>query len=128
MVTIQQVFGNDAPLSVSRSGQIVEPRLSGYGVGELNYITDGIYMLVGCLQELVYIDTSGFTDGESGSLRQGRFRPNTDGKNHHIGLNNLSVGKNDLDTFGCFTERCHSLFEVKIYFFLHQVLVHQCRH
>src|SRR5660397_13333 len=92
----EDVVGGDSPLTVRRAGKW-DLRGKAESVRNLDGVADRVNVRVACLQASVDDDSSPFSGRKAGRFRQGRVRPDADGKNDEIRGEFSPVAKSDND-------------------------------
>ena len=91
MFSSQYIFCSNAPLTIGRPCKRNAHFFAIYPMFDFHHIAGTVYTWIGCLQEFIHQQSSGFANSKSCILRQLQGRAYTDRKQHHICIERWAV-------------------------------------
>ena len=123
-VTEHHVVGHDTTLTISRIGQVIEPRLARQRVRKFDGVAHGIDIGRRGLQIIVHPDAARLADSEPGRFCQRSFGTHTDRQDNDVSHDTFPAFEEYLYFAALLFEPLDTLLQIETHTLLQQVLVH----
>ena len=124
----QHIVGDDARLSVCRSGERDQRRLARDEMGDLDRVADGVDVGIGRREVLVDLDSASRAEREPRFARQLHLRPDADRQHDDVGLDALAARQEDDDMIRPILEMLDLVVEIEFDRLVAHVRVDDRRH